>query len=101
MVKKEILDKRRVGWYVISKSGETYGIRTCCHICSESERRKPSLGHKDVKTAGDKNSVLPQRFGILPVTLEAMLYSKVSYSVIVSVSVVLMEIDKQCSSMRK
>ena len=44
----KVLDKRRDGWYVVSKSGETYGKRTCCHICSESERRRSSLGHKDM-----------------------------------------------------
>jgi len=46
-----VLDKRRDGCYLVSKSGAAYGRRTCCHICSEAERRRPSLGHKDVKTA--------------------------------------------------
>jgi len=41
-----VLDKRRLECYVI----ETYGRGTYCHICSESERRRPSLGHKGVKT---------------------------------------------------
>jgi len=42
-----VLDKRRLECYVI----DTYGRRMSRHICSESERRRPSFGHKDVKNS--------------------------------------------------
>jgi hypothetical protein len=102
------VDKRRDGCYLISKSGETYGRRTCCHICWESERRGPSLGHEDVKTTmvythvdmlsgahgtlvsihmrhDDENSVLSQRLDISLVTPKARLYLPTPCAAIVAV----------------
>ena len=54
----KVLDKQRVGWYVV----KTYGRRTSCHICWEStRRRRQNLHHEGGMGTTDAGSILTQR----------------------------------------